>query len=276
MIKKIFEYLKKPDLYAPSTTKFWDDEHISKGMLESHLDPETGASRSYEFMDLSVEWIGKIAPANVYNQFLDLGCGPGLYAERFVKKGYSITGIDYSKRSVAYATEKAVERGDAIKYIYQNYLDIDYENEFDVIILIYCDYGVLNPSQRSLLLKKVYKALKKGGKFILDVFSPKFFDSKKESNIWYMEEGGGFWRPDTYLCLESHFIYDKNTRLDQHVLVDINGDVEVIRVFEHCFSKEDLKKEMKDAGFGSIEFFSDVAGKPFDEESKTICIVTTK
>ena len=34
----------KPELYAPSTGNFWDDKHISKGMLEAHLDPDINAA----------------------------------------------------------------------------------------------------------------------------------------------------------------------------------------------------------------------------------------
>ena len=39
MFNKLSDYVIKPELYAPSTGKFWDDEHISKGMLEAHLNP---------------------------------------------------------------------------------------------------------------------------------------------------------------------------------------------------------------------------------------------
>ena len=39
MFNELKKYSIKPELYAPSTDKFWDDEHISKGMLEAHLNP---------------------------------------------------------------------------------------------------------------------------------------------------------------------------------------------------------------------------------------------
>jgi len=127
MLNKILEYLKKPELYAESTSKFWDDDHISKGMLEAHLHPTwDAATRNYKFVDNSVEWISKLAPSEKYKKLLDLGCGPGLYAERFVKKGYKLTGVDFSKRSIEYAKEKAKEKALDIEYIYKNYLQIDY------------------------------------------------------------------------------------------------------------------------------------------------------
>lgn len=93
MFNELKKYATKPQLYAPSTNKFWDDKHISKGMLEAHLNPEwEAATRKHEFVDKSVKWISKIVPSSQYKFFLDLGCGPGLYAEQFSNAGYSVTG----------------------------------------------------------------------------------------------------------------------------------------------------------------------------------------
>jgi hypothetical protein len=36
---QLFVLSKKPALFAAGEEKFWDDPHISKSMLEAHLDP---------------------------------------------------------------------------------------------------------------------------------------------------------------------------------------------------------------------------------------------
>ena len=46
MIEPLFHLLKKPMLWQRSTEPFWDDEHISKGMLEAHLNPDLDAARN--------------------------------------------------------------------------------------------------------------------------------------------------------------------------------------------------------------------------------------
>jgi len=43
MIKDLFLLLRKPTLWQRSCEPFWDDEHISKGMLEAHLNPDWDA-----------------------------------------------------------------------------------------------------------------------------------------------------------------------------------------------------------------------------------------
>ncbi|GIO39996.1 hypothetical protein J41TS12_48570 [Paenibacillus antibioticophila] len=134
MFNELINYLIKPRLYTPSTGAFWDDEHISKGMLEAHLNPDwNAATRKHDFVNKSVQWIASIARPAQYQKLLDLGCGPGIYAERFRKAGYQVTGIDFSKRSIDYAKEQTLQNKSNIEYRYQNYLTIDYKEQFDVI-----------------------------------------------------------------------------------------------------------------------------------------------
>ena len=36
----LHDLMKPPALYERTDAAFWDDEHISRGMLAAHLDPE--------------------------------------------------------------------------------------------------------------------------------------------------------------------------------------------------------------------------------------------
>ena len=40
----ILDYSEKPQLFDLGETHFWDDPHISKSMVEAHLDPDTDAA----------------------------------------------------------------------------------------------------------------------------------------------------------------------------------------------------------------------------------------
>lgn len=276
MIAQLRAFLKKPQLYAPSTGEFWNDPHISKGMLEAHLNPQVdAATRKHEFLDQSVQWITKIAPPPQYESLLDLGCGPGLYAERFYKAGYSVTGVDFSERSIAYAKEQAKSNNSAIEYHYQNYLTIDYTEQFDVITLIYCDYAVMPVEDRLLLLSKVYQALKQNGKFIVDVFTPCM--RKNESHTWQFYEEGGFWSEGPHICLESVYQYDDedSTELRQCVVLEDEA-INCYNIWDHFFTKEKLLSEIQTVGFNSYVLYGDVAGTVFSNQGETICGVFTK
>jgi SAM-dependent methyltransferase len=276
MFNELKKYTTKPKLYAPNTNKFWDDEHISKGMLEAHLNPNwDAATRKPEFLDKSVNWISKIAPSSKYKLLLDLGCGPGLYAERFSSVGYSVTGVDFSKRSIAYAKEQTLLNKTNIEYHYQNYLTIDYIEKFDVITLIYCDYPALSITDRLILLRKVYQALKPNGKFIFDVFTPLM--RKDESRSWYYCEEGGFLSEKPHICLDSVYQYDDEdkTELRQSIVIT-KETIDCYNIWDHFFTKEALLSEIQTAGFNAVEFYGDIAGKEFSDTGETICGVFTK
>ncbi|MCG8501857.1 MAG: class I SAM-dependent methyltransferase [Firmicutes bacterium] len=276
MFHKLTKYTSKPKLYAPSTNQFWDDEYISKGLLEAHLNPNwDGATRKPEFLDQSVKWISKIAPSSQYKSLLDLGCGPGLYAERFHSAGYSVTGMDFSKRSIAYAKQQRLLNKSNIDYRYQNYLTIYSIEQFDVITLIYCDYAVLSITDRLLLLRKVYQALRTKGKFIFDVFTPLM--RKDESRSWQYCEEGGFWNENPHICLESIYQYDDedHTELRQCVVLT-EETINCYNIWDHFFTKEALLSEIQSTGFSRCEFYGDIAGKAFTDTGKTICCVLTK
>lgn len=83
----------KPKVYEESSSAFWNDENISKFMLEAHLNPNfEGASRNHEFIQKSVNWIDEYCNGGNGKKLLDLGCGPGIYAELLADKGFHVTG----------------------------------------------------------------------------------------------------------------------------------------------------------------------------------------
>ena len=276
MFNQLSNFSKKPKLYAPSTDKFWDDDHISKGMLEAHLNPDwNAATRKHDFVDKSVRWITAVAQPAQFQQLLDLGCGPGIYAERFHKAGYTVTGIDFSKRSIEYAQEQTLLNKSNIQYYYQNYLTIDYTEQFDVITLIYCDYAPLSITDRLILLRKVYRALKPNGKFIFDVFTPLM--RKEENHSWYYSEESGFWNQNPHICLNSVYQYDDedNTELRQSIVLT-EDTINCYNIWDHYFTKEKLISEIQPIGFNTLEFYGDIAGQEFSDTGETICGVFTK
>lgn len=132
------------------------DDYILKQMLKAHLDPDfNGASRKLDFIDKSVSWIKQVMPSQKYSSLLDIGCGPGLYAERFTPEGYMVSRVDFSRRSICYAKHSAIKAGLNIHYICQNYLALDIGRQFDLSTMIYCDYGPLSTDNRRIVLQKL-------------------------------------------------------------------------------------------------------------------------
>lgn len=274
MFKPLLDYLKeKPRLYSASTAPFWNDEHISKGMLEAHLNLEVeSASRKYDDITRSVDWIAKTFYTKEKNLLLDLGCGPGLYTELFCKAGFNVTGVDLSARSIAYATEHARTNNLPITYLCKDYLGLDYENAFDVITLIYCDFGVLSPEDRRSLLHKMRKAMKPNGRLILDAFTPcAFANFLEHRTIQYADQG--YWHTKPYMCIQSNYTYPESRNYLEQYIVVTQDNCACYNIWNQAFDTQSLTQELHDAGFKDIDFYDDVTGKALTGTCDTICVV---
>lgn len=276
MFKSIAKNLMKPPIYAKTKVAFWDDEHISKQMLKAHLDSQfEGASRKLEFIEKSVLWIKEIVSPLCYPLLLDVGCGPGIYAERFSREGYQVTGIDFSKRSIDYAQKSALRQGIDIAYLYQNYLSMDLNKVFDFATMIYCDYGALSTGDRQIIMNKVYDHLKPGGKFLLDVFSMAKYNDFQERQTWEVCRNGGFWCEGEYVALNGYYKYSDSVSLEQ-VSIITDDEITSYYLWSTYFTKETLVKEAKKAGFKICGVFGDVAGDLYYQDNLTIAILLEK
>ena len=137
--------------------------------------------------------------------------------------------MDYSTRSIDYATKYASENNLNIAYRYQNYLELSDENQYDAALLIYGDFCPLNLEQRSTLLKNIHRALKPSGQFVLDVSTREHRKKYGNKNNWYVAKSG-FWKPGPHLVLEQGFDYpEESIWLDQYTVIEADGKVSVYR-----------------------------------------------
>ena len=277
IIPQLIKLQQKSEPFTPGEALFWDDPHISTRMLEAHLNPKIdAASRRPETIDRSVKWLIKTLSLHVGNSVLDLGCGPGLYASRFAKAGLQVTGVDYSHRSLEYASDRAKENNLNIIYRYQNYLELSDENKYDVALLIYGDFCPLNPEQRTTLLQNVYRALKRDGKFVLDVSTRECRRKHGNKNGWQALESG-FWKPGPHLVLEEGFDYpEQSIWLDQFVVIEEDGKFSVYRNWFQDYTPEAIMAELSQGGFCVESLWSDLTGTPYTPDGEWIGLITNK
>jgi SAM-dependent methyltransferase len=276
IVSQLIELQQKPVPFTRGEALFWDDPHISSQMLQAHLNPDTeAASRRPEAIDRSVKWMIETLGLKPGDAILDLGCGPGLYASRFARAGLQVTGVDYSRRSLDYATSYASENKLGIQYRYQNYLQLDDENQYRAAFLIYGDFCPLNPEQRSTLLHNVQRALRPGGHFLLDVSTRAGRAKYGLKNGWYAVQSG-FWKPGPHLVLQEGFDYpEQSIWLDQYTVIEMDGKTSVYRNWFQDYTPESITAELSRAGFFVESLWGDLTGVPYTPESEWIGLVTS-
>ena len=277
MFKKLKEINKRPEPFQYYTAQeLWADEHTSKQMLKYHLDESVDlSSRNLPFIDRSAEWMISCFRVNEKTNIADFGCGPGLYTERLSKQGAKVTGIDFSATSIAYAKEMAATKDLDINYIQMNYLDYVTIDQFDLIIMIMCDFCVLSPVQRKALLEKFRSLLKPDGSVLLDVYTLNSFHRQEESAMYEFNQLNGFWSPDDYYCFVNTFKYDEVlVTLDKYTVIEQNRTRTVYNWLQY-FSEESLRNEFEESGFRVKAIYADVSGQPLLPDSAEMAVVAS-
>jgi len=274
-IRALTEAITKPPLFERSAAAFWDDPYISSQMLQAHLDPShDAASRQPRTIGLTVEWIMNRLGLMPGMRLLDLGCGPGLYCRRFAEAGLHVTGIDYSQSSIAYAIADATRYHLPITYRYENYLELDDLDAYDVISLIYFDFGALTDAERACLLTHIRRALKAGGRFVFDMRTSADFAQMQEERTWNLQPDGGFWHAGPYLELKETLLYrEAETILCQHAIVPSSAEIRTYRLWERYFSTETISALLLHHGFSVDSFWSDLTGCPWSDASMGMGVI---
>ncbi|HPD20881.1 MAG TPA: class I SAM-dependent methyltransferase [Desulfomonilia bacterium] len=278
MFKRLEEINTPPKPFQFYTAEaLWTDEHTSAQMLKFHLDGETDvSSRTTAFIDRSADWIASRFDLGPGKKIADFGCGPGLYAARLARTHASVTGIDFSKRSILYAQETAAREGLPIQYVNQNYLDFETDDRFHLILMIMCDFCALSPAQRRALLSTFHVLLEPSGSVLLDVYSLKAFSKRKEVALYEPNLLNGFWSPRKYYCFLNTFKYEKEkVVLDKYTIIEA-GRTWTIYNWLQYFSPEDVAREFMECGFAIESYYSDVAGNPFSPQSREFAVVAKK
>lgn len=272
LIDELLRVSTKPMLFESGEPKFWDDPHISKSMLEAHINQEHDlASRKKETIEKTVQHLLESKLLKPGMKVLDLGCGPGLYAERLSRAGVKIVGIDISENSIEYARKNSLEAGLEIDYQCMNFFDMNFNNEFDAVIQVYGELSTFSNEMRGRLLSLIHRALKKDGIFIFDVSTRVLRLKYGLKNSWYISSGG-FWRPGNHLVLEQGFDYpEEDVWLDQYIVID-EKEEKIYRNWFHDYSLESIKLPLSDAGFKIKYFWNDLMGSSFTVDGEWIAI----
>jgi len=99
---------------------------------------------------------------------LDVPCGNGRIAIELAKRGFALTGIDIAREFIDEAQSSSLQAGVAIDWRNQDMRDLPWSGDFDGAFCFGNSFGYLDDEANADFLKAVSRALKPGGRFILD------------------------------------------------------------------------------------------------------------
>ena len=278
----LFSFLEdansRPAVFSKYTAKdLWTDEHTSAQMLAYHLNENVDlSSRRGAFIEASSRWMIEHFNLPEGSRVADFGCGPGLYCTHFARAQLDVVGVDFSKRSITHARQRAEENGLVITYVEADYLEYQPDGQFDLIVMIMCDFCALSPRQRTTMLSRFNRLLAQGGHIVLDVYSMTAFENKAEERYYQKNQLNGFWSRSAYYAFVSTFKFEaEKVSLDKYTIVEEQRQREVYNWLQY-FTPETLGAEARAADLEVTEAYGNVAGAPYDADAAEFAVVLSK
>jgi SAM-dependent methyltransferase len=242
-------------------------------MLDCHLDPDTAlASRPPGAIDRSVGWLnGQLGLEG--KRLCDLGCGPGLYAERFAAAGAEVTAVDFSAHSLDHA--RANSR-DGVCYVEADYLVDELPVGFDVVTLIYYDLCALSPAQRRALLGRIRHMLHPGGRLVLDVLGSGALAGKADAVELEFRLMDGFWAAGDYVGIHRSLVYrEQQVTLDHYLIVEPQETWQIFNWLQF-YAPDGIEKELNTSGFDVEILVGDLAGGALLPDGEAIGVIAIR
>lgn len=205
-------------------------------------------------------------------KILDLCCGHGRHVLPLSKAGYQMTGLDLSKKALKILDTNAKKQKLNVRIVRSDMRQIPFKDEFDAVINMFTAFGYLeNDKEDFKVLKQVAKALKPGGKFLIDIMD-------KDNILANFQPKS--WRHVGNLILLEERIYNPKTSHNtvKNELIDRNGKIHKFHTIVRLYSLIEMEKMLKKAGFSKIikTFGSTTEIQKFVPKSRRLVILAQK
>jgi ubiquinone/menaquinone biosynthesis C-methylase UbiE len=216
-----------------------------------------------------VDFIEKALELKKDMKILDLACGQGRHAIEFAKRGYKITGLDYSDYLLKVAEEKAKKENLEINFLKGDMRELPFNEEFDAIYNFFTSFGYFSDEDNLRVLKSVSKSIKKGGKFLIDTINIFWILKNFQYEMWKLIED--------LLVLEKNEFNPLTGRMKNKRIIFKNGKEIDRREFElRLYTPSELSYLLSINSLEAEKFYGDYDGNEYTIDKRRLIILARK
>lgn len=199
------------------------------------------------------------APAGA--RLLDVPCGGGRLSIELAKRGYEVTGVDWSPEFLDHARTRAT--AGAVRWERRDMRDLPWNSEFDGVFCVGNSFGYLDDEGNAAFLRAVAAALRPGGRFVLD--TPMVLE-----NLLQHIQDRAWWKVGDILLLVANEYDAGKERLQTEYTFLSNGQSVVRRGSHRAYAYRELVELIESAGF------SVALDQPWRREARTLTFVASR
>ncbi|HMR05228.1 MAG TPA: class I SAM-dependent methyltransferase, partial [Polyangiaceae bacterium] len=177
---------------------------------------------------------------------LALGCGAGYHAVDLARRGYGVVGYDLSLHQLALAADVAQQSGQKLNLLQGDMREMAFEEMFDGIYCWNTSFGYFEEEKNVHVAQRIFRALRPGGMFLLDVANRDFVVAHQPGQTWF--EG------DACVCMDDmnvDFITSR-LRVKRSLILDDGRSMEC-NYSIRLYGLHELGKILHDVGFRVTE-----------------------
>ncbi len=200
--------------------------------------------------------LGSLTPSAV--RVMDIACGAGRHALELARLGFKTTANDLSPFLLECTRTQAEQENISLECTREDMRRITAENTYDLIVQLFSSFGYFKAKEEDQeVLRNVYKALKKNGRYVLDLINPVYL---KKNLV-----------PSSSRTVEDLTLLEERRIENGRVIkqITITAPDESIRFEEsvRLYEQEAIQEMLETVGFSIKSVLGDYEGTAFDKEN---------
>ncbi len=202
-------------------------------------------------------------------RFLDCPCGIGRISIPLAKRGVRVTGVDITKSYLDELSVKAARLKIRIDLEHNDMRRINFNSQFDAAGNIWTSFGYFDKeSDNYLVIKKMFRALKPGGKFMLHVINRDWIVRNYTPSDWFEAKG-------VRIFEQRHMDFSRSVNESvYHCIKD--GKETVVRFGIRMYSFHEILQMMRKAGFVDIKGYGSTKDEPVSFNRMMMFVIGTR